>query len=623
MTEKRILPTLAKTKTVKDLKPIELKVLAREIREEIIEVVSENGGHLASNLGVVELTLALHRVFDFPKDQLVFDVSHQSYTHKLITGRYDSFHSLRKAGGLTGYTNPKESEYDLFATGHASTSISSAMGLKTAKDIKGEEGEVIALIGDGALTGGLAFEALNNLGHSDKKVIVIINDNERSISDNVGALNSVLNNLRTSKKYRDVKRNLSSQLPKIPFVGKPVKNALVFAKSLAKQAFVSGMFFEEMGLTYIGIINGHDIGELCSALNMAKYMDGPIVVHVATTKGRGYRKAMLEPGKYHGVSAFQREEGLLTYGDYSTYSDVFGTKILDLAEKDERVCAITAAMSLGTKLSKFENKYPSRFFDVGIAEGHAMTFSAGLAKNGLKPYFAVYSTFLQRAYDMLIHDVCLQDLPVTLCLDRCGLVGDDGATHHGVFDLNVLLSLPNLELISPYSKVDMDYALDYSLTCEHPLAIRYPRGLCPVTDEKAGFDIVSKGEGSDVVIFAFGTLYGEAKKALDLLKDRAYGVKLCKLLRLKPLDEAGIKREAEGAKLVVTIEDSMITGGMGSLIRTILAGSFEKNEGLKILNLGYPDRFVEHGNIAELNRELELDGRGIAASIERAYTETV
>lgn len=617
--DQNILSTIAKTRTVKELSPLELMTLAREIRAEIIRVVSHNGGHLASNLGVVELTLALHRVFDFPKDQIVFDVSHQCYTHKLLTGRYESFSTLRTLGGLTGYTNPRESEYDVFTAGHASTSISAALGLKVAKDIRGEEGEVIALIGDGALTGGLAFEALNNLGHSDKKVIVILNDNERSISGNVGALNSVLNNLRTSKPYKTVKKNLSSQLPKIPLLGEGVKKALVFAKSMAKQALVRGMFFEELGLTYIGIINGHNMEDLTSALQLAKCTEGPIVIHVVTRKGRGYKNAVLEPGKYHGVGAFHPSEGLKVGEERLTFSDVFGNKMLDIAEWDERVCAVTAAMSLGTKLSKFESLYPNRFFDVGIAEGHALTFSCGLAKNGMKPYFAVYSTFLQRAYDMLIHDACLQNLPVTLCLDRCGLVGDDGPTHHGVFDLNVLLSLPNLEVLSPANKEDMELCLDYSLEAYHPLVIRYPRALCPSTGVEASFEIGSVEGEAEVVILAFGSLYIEALKAMDVLKDRPYKVKLCKLLRLKPLDEEAILRAVKGARLVVSVEDSMLIGGFGTRIRTLLA---EKGLGQKLLTLGYPDSFVEHGTIAQLNEMLGLDAKGIAEAVDGTYNET-
>lgn len=618
MMEQTILSNIGKTRTVKELAPLELNILAREIREEIIRVVSQNGGHLASNLGVVELTLALHRVFDFPKDQIVFDVSHQSYTHKLLTGRYEHFSTIRTLGGLTGYCNPKESDCDVFGAGHASTSISAALGLKVAKDIKGEEGDVIALIGDGALTGGLAFEALNNLGHSDKKVIVILNDNERSISGNVGALNSVLNNLRTSKPYKTVKRNLSSHLPKIPLLGEGMKKALVFAKSMAKQALVRGMFFEELGLTYIGIINGHNMEDLTSALQLAKYTEGPIVIHVVTKKGRGYRKAVLEPGKYHGVGAFQPDEGLLSAGDKLTFSDVFGNKMVELAERDDRVCAITAAMSLGTKLSDFEAAHPNRFFDVGIAEGHALTFSCGLAKNGLKPYFAVYSTFLQRAYDMLIHDACLQNLPVTLCLDRCGLVGDDGPTHHGVFDLNVLLSIPNLEVLSPANKEDMDLCLDYSLGSDHPLVIRYPRALCPSTGEEASFELSSVQKEADVVILAFGSLYNEALKALELLKDKPYKVKLCKILRLKPLAEEELLKALEGSKTIVSIEDSMLVGGFGTKILTFCA---ERGLNQNILTLGYPDRFVEHGTIAQLNEILGLDAKGIAEKIDGSYNE--
>lgn len=612
---------LSKIKTPADIKGLSKKGLAMlqiELRDIIIQTVSKNGGHLASNLGVVELTLALHLVFDMPKDDIVFDVSHQTYAHKLLTGRYEDFNTIRTYGGLSGYANIRESVYDSFGAGHASTSISAAVGLRLAKDLNKESGEVVCVIGDGALTGGMAFEALNYIGHVHKKLIIVINDNERSISENVGALSGVLDSLRISKKYRGLKRSLRNEIPKIPLVGGAVKTAISKAKSMVKQAFVGGMFFEELGLTYIGIIDGHDLPQMIESFNLAKSVDGPIVIHVVTEKGRGYEKALKDPGKYHGVGAFSIEDGL-SKGESKpeSFSEVFGNKLVKMAEKDADICAITPAMAIGSQLCSFKNTYSERFFDVGIAEEHAMTMAAGLAKGGAKPYFAIYSTFLQRAYDQLIHDVCLQNLPVRICIDRAGLVGDDGPTHHGVFDMPMLMSTPNIEILSPTTKGELEYCLDYSLDIDSPLAIRYPRGIAPVieTGETVSLLPVASSGAGDIAILSFGTLCLEALKSATSLEETGYRIKFIKLIRLKPLNADYIADMLRGAKLVVTVEDSLIIGGFGAHIQSII-NDFDL--GAKHLSLGYPDSFVPHGKIDKLNEVLGLDAAGIEKSISKS-----
>lgn len=608
---------LSKIKCPSDLRKLsiaELTTLKREIRETIISVVSKNGGHLSPNLGVVELTLALHLAFEIPKDQIVFDVSHQSYTHKLLTGRYDRFDSIRKKGGISGYCNIKESDYDAFGAGHASTSISSAVGLKIAKDLKKEEGEVICVIGDGALTGGMAFEALNHLSHLGKKIIIIINDNERSISENIGAMPRMLNDLRTSKKYIGLKKKLRYTLPKIPCIGNAVKSLLRTAKGMLKQALISGMFFENLGLTYVGIIDGHNIEDLLHNFKIVKDMDGPVVVHVLTQKGRGYAPAFENPGVYHGVSAFSIEKGLPSKKTSKTFSEIFGSKIIELAKQDKDVCAVTAAMAIGSGLCEFAEKFPDRFFDVGIAEEHAMTLSAGMARNGLKPYFSVYSTFLQRAYDQLIHDVCLQNLPVRICLDRAGIVGNDGPTHHGVFDLPLLLSIPNLEILSPSNAEELEYSMDYSLKVQSPIIIRYPRAkaIFSENNDKVSFEPVFTSQNTDITIVCFGSLSVQVYETLEKLKEKNFSVSIVKLLRLKPIDFKELSKKFLKARLIVSVEDSQVSNGFG----VYFANELRKN-GIKanFMHLGYPDKFIEHGNIDELNEMLGLDSKGITESI--------
>lgn len=615
--EYKILENIKNGLDIKTLKPYELIRLSHEIRQKIIETVAKNGGHLASNLGVVELTLALHLSFQFPKDQIVFDVSHQSYTHKLLSGRIDEFDTLRTYKGLSGYCKISESDYDAFGAGHASTSISSALGLKTAGEFSGEKRNVIALIGDGAMSGGLAFEALNSLGNMKQKLIVIINDNEQSISKNVGALSSVLNNLRTSKKYIKIKGDVRRQLPKIPLVGIGIKNFMSKTKNMLKQGLVEGMFFEELGLTYIGIIDGHDIGQMRHIFESIKHLDVPVVIHVVTKKGKGYLPATKDPAEYHGVGRFDLKKGIeqKELCDYSklSFSELFGRKILDLAERDERLLAITAAMDKGTGLEYFKTKFPNRFFDVGIAESHAMTFSAGLARNGMKPYFAVYSTFLQRAYDQLVHDVCLQKLPVRICLDRCGLVGEDGPTHHGVFDLQMLLGIPNLEVLSPSTGEELEYCMDYSLEAKGPLCIRYPRKTAPHSELPSSLEPMLYGENeAEITVISFGHFSDLAISLSEKLRESGRSTNVLKLLRLKPLKASDLSFCLKKTKLVVSIEDGQMIGGFSSYLQMLLQ---EEDLKLRFYSFGYPDSFVEHGSIKQLDGALGFDVEMMAEKI--------
>ncbi len=615
MNEYNLLSNIKESSDIKKLSKGELIKLASEIRTKIIKTVSQNGGHLASNLGAVELTIALHLAFNFPKDQVVFDVSHQSYPHKLLTGRFEWFDTLRTFKGMSGYCKITESEYDVFGAGHASTSISAALGLKVANCLKGINNNVIAVIGDGALTGGMAFEALNSLGNMQTNLITIINDNEQSISENVGALSSVLNNLRTSKKYIKIKDDVKDKLPKIPLVGASLTNFVSKTKNMIKQGLVEGMFFEDLGLTYIGIIDGHNIEQMLHIFNAVKEFNSPVIIHLLSQKGRGYLPAIENPEIYHGVGTFDLSKGLeKTKTDIKSlsFSEVFGRKILDLGTQDKSIVAITAAMDIGTKLEYFKSEFKDRFFDVGIAEAHAMTFAAGLAKNGLKPYFAVYSTFLQRAYDQLIHDVCIQNLPVRICIDRCGLVGEDGPTHHGVFDMQMLLAVPNLEVLSPYSKEDLEYCLDYSLNVNHPIAIRYPRKKAPLSNVEPSLDVVCDSNNGELAIVAFGSLYDLAIEVSDLLNSQGVENRLIKLNRLKPLKAEDILKHLAGVKTIVTIEDSQKIGGFGTYLQGIIQ---EKSNEYEFINFGYPDQFVEHGSISELNKSLGLDSDSVISKI--------
>ena len=609
-----------------DLKKIDKKdfpLLCEEIRQFLIEKVSKTGGHLASNLGIVELTVALHYVFNSPVDKIIWDVGHQCYVHKMLTGRKDQFDTLRKFNGLSGYTKRTESVHDIFGAGHSSTSISAALGIAKARDLKGEKYSVVAVIGDGALTGGMAFEALNNAGRSKTDLIVVLNHNEMSISENVGSLSLYLSKLRTDPTYNKLKQEVDNLLNIVPPIGKSLHKYIVRIKDSVKQLVVPGMFFEEMGFTYLGPIDGHDVGSLIEILERAKKIKGPILVHVITKKGKGYKFAEKFPDKFHSAAPFDIQTGKFVNEGQATYSDVFGKTLTEMALQDDKIVAITAAMPEGTGLIHFAKLIPERFFDVGIAEQHATTFAAGMAVQGYKPYFAVYSTFLQRAYDQLIHDVCIQKLPVVFAIDRAGIVGEDGETHQGVFDLSYLRPIPNIAIMSPKDANELVEMVKLSRNLEFPVAIRYPRG-------KAGeFDITREcsiefgkaelvTEGKEIAIFALGRMVGKVLEAKEILKVSDLQPFIVNLRFVKPLDEELILDISNKVKFIVTVEDNVIAGGVGSAILELL-----NSNGIykPVLCLGFPDKFIEHGDVENLFKKYNLDAESIANTILQKYKE--
>lgn len=614
---------LTKIKDPADLKALntqQREQLALEIRNYITEVVAKNGGHLASNLGVVELTMALHVAFDMPTDQIVFDVSHQAYVHKILTGRMSQFRTLRQHGGMSGFTKRHESTYDILEAGHASTSLSAALGLAKARDIKGEDFNIVAVIGDGAMSGGLAYEGLNNIGHEKSKLIIILNDNEMSISENVGSLTTYLANLRTNPNYYKVKEEAHHYIEKIPALGKVITKSISKLKDSIKQFLVPGMLFEELGITYIGVIDGHDTERLIETFNRAKNVDGPVLIHIKTVKGKGYTPAEQHPERFHGIDAFDIATGQsLKSSPTKSFSSVFSEAIVDIAQEDRRICAITAAMPSGTGLASFATAFPDRFFDVGIAEGHAVTFAAGLAINGLKPFFAVYSTFLQRGYDQLIHDICIQDLPVTFCVDRAGLVGNDGETHHGVFDLSYLLSVPNLHVMVPKDGTDLRTMIALAKNYPHPLAIRYPRGnaYSDSTDYQMSLNCEVNFFGDAFTIIAIGRMHHIALEALEELHLNGISGKLITPKQIKPLNINAIATQIVGDKLF-TLEDNSIIGGFGAYFNQQLHVA---KLPISIDNWGIDDSFVTHGSVAELFAKLRLDPRGIVQRIREAFND--
>ncbi len=601
---------------VSKLRKLDLLRLCHEIREEIIETVASNGGHLASNLGVVELAVALNYVFDTELDSVIYDVSHQCYAHKLITGRYEQFKTLRQYKGLSGFSKIAESKADAFGAGHASTSISAAIGIAKAKALTGDTSKTIAVIGDGALTGGMSFEALNYLGHTKDNVIVIINDNEMSISNNVGALKKVLSDMRISGKYKKLKTSMKNSIEKIPQIGVDINNGLIKSKNMIKQLMYSNMFFEDLGLTYYGVIGGNNIGELIDVLTTLKAVSGPVVLHIKTKKGLGYHHAEKSPENYHGVSPFSVVEGVKSKGlKAKSYSLISSTCLRDLADEFDNVVAITAAMESGTKLSVFKERHPMRFFDVGIAEQHAVTMAAGMASKGIKPYFSVYSTFLQRAYDQLIHDVCLQNLPVTLLLDRCGLVGDDGPTHHGVFDMPYLLSIPNLSIYSPYDEREMAMAIRASYSYDSPVVIRYPRGNAPTDDVGISDDIVDfkySDANSVVTLLSFGKYTREVLCAIDTLENRGIAVNHLHLVKLKPFDTEAVAKLLSATKYLITIEDSLSALGYGVYFKEKM---YELGLDFACTNLGYIEEFIEQGSVDILSKKLGLTSEHIVSLV--------
>jgi 1-deoxy-D-xylulose-5-phosphate synthase len=613
---------LERIKSPADLKKLsvrELKDVADEVRDTVIRCISRNGGHLASNLGVIELTLALHYVFNSPVDKIIWDVGHQSYTHKLITGRYDRFSSIRKCGGLSGFPKRDESEHDAFGTGHSSTSISAALGIAEGRDRKGEDFKVIAVIGDGALTGGIAFEGLNNAGHLKKDLIVILNDNEMSISRNVGALPAYLNRILTGDLYYKFKRDTKAMLESIPLGDKAAKIAQKTEEAL-RRIFLPGIIFEELGFNYVGPIDGHDIDLLIGTLKRIKTESSPVLLHVITKKGRGYEFSEKDPSLFHGIGPFERETGCPLGGGLPTYSEVFGKILTELAGRDGRIVAISAAMKEGTGLEQFARRYPGRFYDVGIAEQHAVTFAAGLATQGLRPVVAIYSTFLQRAYDEIIHDVCLQGLPVIFAIDRAGIVGEDGPTHNGVFDVSYLRHIPNMTVMEPADDTELGFMFELALAHNGPVAIRYPRGsvrsLMQERSSRLSFGIGEAEilkQGKDVAVFALGNTVHAALAAAWRLEKEGVSTMVVNSRFVKPLDRNLISSVASVVPRVITVEENTLEGGFGSAVLELL-NDLEGQHG-RVKRLGIPDAFIEQGQQKELRKKYGLDEEGIYLSV--------
>ncbi len=597
-----------------------LPKLASEIRAFLIEKVGKTGGHLASNLGIVELTLALHSCFDFDKDKIVWDVGHQSYVHKILTGRQKDFDKLRQQDGLSGFPKSNESKYDFFDTGHASTSVSAALGLAKARDLSREDYDVIAVIGDGALTGGLAYEGLNNAGRSNTKLTVILNDNEMSISENVGAMSKYLNKLRTAPAYIGAKKEVNKVLRGIPLVGSPLADIIEKSKDSFKYAIIDGAFFDELGFTYIGPVDGHNISDMAEVFKQIKKLNCPVLLHVLTKKGKGYRFAEESPEKFHGIDSFDPSTGTALAQKPLQYSAVFGSSITRLARKNDKIVAVSAAMSAATGLTEFSTAFPHRFFDVGIAEGHAVTFAAGLAKSGYIPVVTVYSSFFQRAYDQILHDVCIQKLPVILAIDRAGIVGADGETHQGLFDLSFLGQMPNMTILAPKNGKELAKMLEFAVKLGAPAAIRYPRAEASVLFENTDNAIVyGKSEqlvkGNDIAIVSVGTMLDNCSKACDLLAKDCCSPSLFNARFVKPVDEDLI-RSFKDYSIVYIVEDNVLIGGYGS---AVLQKANELRVTSKIRLLGFPDEFVLQGSREQCFKRYGLDANSICNLIR---TET-
>lgn len=614
-----VLERINKPNDIKDIDKEEYDILAQEIREFLIEKISASGGHLASNLGVVELTIALHLAFELPEDKIIWDVGHQSYTHKILTGRKDEFNRLRKYGGMSGFPKRRESEYDCFDTGHSSTSISAGLGIISGNALNGDDSYVVSVIGDGALTGGMAYEALNNVSALHRNFIIILNDNDMSISKNVGGMSKYLTNLRAGSAYIELKNGVVDQLNKIPKIGDKLVTKIRKTKSSIKQLVIPGMLFEDMGITYLGPVDGHDINGMVRVFNEAKNIDHGVIIHVLTHKGKGYKYAEKYPDKFHGIAPFNPETGkVLDRPEKSSYTDVFSKAFMKLAEKDEKVVAICAAMPDGTGLKKFSELHPDRFFDVGIAEEHAVTFAAGLASTGFKPYVAIYSSFLQRAYDQILHDVCIQDLPVKFMVDRAGLVGGDGETHQGIFDLSYLSNIPNMNIIAPKNKYELADAVRFAADFSHPIAIRYPRGeaydglkeyRAPI--EYGRSEIIYREK--DIALIAAGTMVKKAVEVRKCLKEQGYSVTLVNARFVKPIDEKCLETLSETHYLFVTMEENVVSGGFGE---TVLRYVNTMNKNIKVINIAIPNLYVEHGSIDILERESGIDSASIVNKIK-------
>lgn len=608
---------LEQIKGPEDLKKLtseELSQLAEEIRAFLIEKISHTGGHLASNLGVVELTIALFRTFDLPEDKIIWDVGHQSYTHKILSGRRMEFDELRQYGGLSGFPKRKESPYDSFDTGHSSTSISAGLGIAQGRDILGEDYKVVSVIGDGALTGGMAYEALNNAARMKKNFIIILNDNKMSISENVGGMSRYLGGLRTGAGYNDLKKNVADTLERIPVVGGRMIDKIKRTKNSIKQLFIPGMLFENMGITYLGPVDGHNIPALCKVLKEAQKLDHAVLVHVLTKKGKGYEPAEKNPAHFHGVSPFDIKTGKpLAEKKYPTYTDVFSKKLCQLGETHPELVAVTAAMPDGTGVAAFGKKFPDRFFDVGIAEAHAVTSAAGMAAAGLRPVVAVYSSFLQRGYDQILHDVCIQNLPVLLAVDRAGLVGSDGETHQGIFDYSYLTSIPNMSVAAPKNLWELRAMLDFAMDYKAPFAIRYPRGTA-YRGLKEFMQPIAYGKGEiiyeeeNIALLAVGSMVSTGEHVREKLKEEGVSCTLANARFVKPFDKELVDRLAKNHRLIVTMEENVLQGGFGLPVTAYIHEHYPQ---VKVMNIALPDAYVEHGNVSVLRKGLGIDSDSI------------
>lgn len=600
----------------------ELADLAQEIREFLIEKISATGGHLASNLGVVELTIAIFRTFHLPEDKIIWDVGHQAYTHKILSGRREEFDELRQFGGISGFPKTKESPCDAFNTGHSSTSISAGLGMALARDLREESHFVVSIIGDGALTGGMAYEALNNAARIDRNFIIILNDNNMSISENVGGISKYLTSLRTGEGYNDLKKNVTSALEKIPVAGPKLIDKISRTKQGIKQLLIPGMLFENMGITYLGPVDGHDLKRLCRVLLEAKKLDHAVLVHVLTQKGKGYLPAEKNPSRFHGVEPFDIETGKSkTIKEHPSYTDIFSRKLCQLAQERKDIVAVTAAMPDGTGLKKFAKLYPERFFDVGIAEQHGVTSAAGMAAAGLKPVVAVYSSFLQRGYDQILHDVCIQNLPVVFAIDRAGLVGSDGETHQGIFDLSYMTSIPNMSVMAPKNLWELRRELEFAMDYHGPIAIRYPRGEAYRGLKEFNDPIVyGKGEmlyeESQIALLAVGSMVSTAEHIREKMKAEGYRVSLANGRFIKPVDFELVERLAKRHDYLVTLEENVLQGGYGLEVTAYIHAHYPR---VKVLNIALPDAYVEHGNVSVLREELGIDSDSIIKKIKKHF----
>jgi len=617
-----ILERIERPSDIKKLNKKELNILAREIRDFLIEKISVTGGHLAGNLGVVELTMAMHIAFDLPKDKIIWDVGHQSYTHKILSGRKNAFDNLRKFGGISGFPKTSESKFDVFNTGHSSTSLSAGLGMAFGRDIKGENYRVISVIGDGALTGGMAYEALNNAVQIKTNFIMVLNDNDMSISKNVGGMNEYLNSIRTADGYTNLKKMVNNSLERLPYIGKPIIKSIKQTKNGIKQILIPGMLFENMGITYLGPVDGHNITALLRVFEEAKKVEGSVLVHVLTKKGKGYTPAEKHPENFHGIGAFDIANGIpKSVSKKPTYTDVFSKNIVELATENKNIVAITAAMPEGCGLLEFRDKFPRRFFDVGIAEQHAVTSAAGLAAAGLTPVVCIYSSFLQRGFDQIVHDVCLQNLHVVFAIDRAGLVGADGETHQGIFDVSFLTCIPNMTLLAPKNAKELKSALKFAIDFDGPVAVRYPRGIA--YDSLNEFESkIEFGKGemlfeeSDIALFAIGSMVSTAKNLREKLKSRGFNVSIANARFFKPIDFELVDKLCKNHKLIVTMEESVINGSMGEKIKAYIK---DRDCSTDVLNIALPDGYVEHGDVSLLRKKLEIDSDSVLKKVLDRY----